>query len=117
MSADVAELVGKVFRSVTSNDSEVVFTGDVSFRLYHDQDCCESVGVEDVCGDLSDLEGQPIISATCDSRHADVDEGAQQWTFYHLRTIKGTVTIRFYGTSNGYYSTSVTLARVGGGEP
>lgn len=113
--SDIKQLVGKVFRSVTNDGERITFEGDESWALYHEQDCCESVRVEDVCGNLSDLEGTEIVSASEDSAEVgDTYDGDQRWTFYHLRTHKGSVTIRFYGTSNGYYSTAVTLSRVGG---
>lgn len=107
-------LIGMVFESVESTSDEVLFRGAKSFRLHHEQDCCESVSVEDVCGDLSDLTGVPILFAEESSDEKPTQDGDERWTFYTLRTIKGTVTVRFYGTSNGHYSTAVNLSRMSG---
>ena len=81
--------------------------GDV-FRMFHSQNCCESVSLEDVCGDVRDLIGSPIVRAEVRS---NVMEGEirEEWTFYELATIKGSVTLRWYGVSNGYYSTAVSF--------
>lgn len=108
-------LIGKVFTSVTFHedtwDGEVIiFKNDIeSYMMYHEQDCCENVYVEDITGDLFDLEGSEILVAEERSNNNDTDDGDESWTFYTIRTIYGSVDIRWHGTSNGYYSTSVKV--------
>jgi len=49
--------------SVADDRSEIVFTflfGE-KVRMYHYQDCCERVYLEDVCGDWADLIGYPLL--------------------------------------------------------
>ena len=115
----VRELIGKIFINISNDDDVITFTtidGDI-YQMYHDQDCCESVTIEDICGDLNDLIGSPIISASEDSnkdckQHGEYSDESCTWTFYNFSTEKGHVTIRWYGTSNGYYSESVDLYKV-----
>lgn len=115
-------LVGKTLVSVENvNDEELRFTtveGEV-YILYHEQDCCESVYIEDIVGNLDDLVGTPILKA--DEAHSHDAEPGQDvsswnesftWTFYKLATVKGYVDIRWFGSSNGYYSESVTFQRI-----
>lgn len=118
---NLTALLNEVCISVENNGDEIVFTtvnGKV-YKLLHYQSCCESVYVEDVCGDLEDLVGVPILQAdesTSDEDPPGFDGGdyreSYTWTFYKFATIKGSVTIRFYGTSNGYYSESVSFVEV-----
>ena len=89
------------------------------FEMYHSQDCCESVSIEDVCGDVNDLLNSPILLAeeeTSDEDPIDVDKEYHDhlycWTFYKLSTFKGDVTIRWYGESNGYYSVGVNFIEI-----
>lgn len=89
-------------------DAKIEFeAGKRTFKMFHHQDCCECVYIEDVNGDFMDLIGSPILVA--EEREAENVEAAESgtWTFYTLRTVKGSVDIRWNGESNGYYSESV----------
>lgn len=112
------DLVGKSLVKAWNAGEEFHFVGSDGsrYKLYHEQDCCEDVRVEDVVGDVSDLIGPPILLAeeSSSNNHDQYDrtDDSKTWTFYRLATVKGYVTIRFFGTSNGYYSESVDFARL-----
>lgn len=112
-------LIGRTPLSVSINgdNNELIFElegGDI-VRFYHSQDCCESVDIEDVVGDLSDLVGSPILLAeeACSTRPEHETEEdyheSNTWTYYKFATIKGYVDVRWWGSSNGYYSEDVNM--------
>lgn len=117
-----SELLGKSMVSVSGEvgGDEIVFTTDSGemYKLYHSQVCCESVTIDDICGDLQDLVGSPITLAEEAESNENPDGCSKEyqdsftWTFYKLATIKGYVDIRWYGESNGYYSESVDFVRM-----
>ena len=100
-------------------DEEMVFrfTDGTGFRFYHLQDCCEWVSINEIHGDLNDLIDSPVLQAEEVIHHAENPEGVTvpeyqdsfTWTFYKFATNKGSVTVRWYGDSNGYYSESVDM--------
>lgn len=108
-----SDLLGQTLLDITVDVDRIVFStvkGE-QYLLWHNQDCCESVGVEDIDGDIQDLINSPITQAEESSNSDDAPksqgEESWTWTYYKLATIKGYVTIRWYGSSNGYYSESV----------
>ena len=120
------ELLGKTLTKIElKNDdpdereehNEIYFTTDQgeTYLLFHEQDCCESVYLCDIIGDINDLIGSPILLAEEVSNREDPPppsewgEDSYTWTFYKLSTIKGSITFRWYGESNGYYSEEVNF--------
>lgn len=116
MQVEFSDLLGKVITSfVVSGDDEIkISTSDGSnYTMYHAQDCCESVYVEDINGDIDDIIGSPILRAE-ESTNENFDDRVRDsatWTFYKLDTIKGSIEIRWFGESNGYYSESVDFVK------
>lgn len=113
---DVTVLKGQVLKDVRVGDFEIFFDTEdgKSYKMYHEQECCESVWVEDVVGDVRDLVGSVIVEASEESNCESYGEygDSQTWTFYKLGTRKGSVTIRWCGQSNGYYSEGVSFVEV-----
>ncbi|KKN69787.1 hypothetical protein LCGC14_0437330 [marine sediment metagenome] len=117
----IEELIGKTLIKIDKSADEIIFhtSDDVTYEMSHYQDCCESVTVDDICGDLNDLLNTPIVQAfektNSDENPPGIDKEYQDsftWTFYTLSTTKGTVTIRWYGESNGYYSEAVEVKAI-----
>lgn len=75
--------------------------------MHHIQDCCESVHLEDYQGDPEDLIGKVLVSAEETSEIDDVCMSLKKWTFYSIRTTGDDLWLRWFGSSNGYYSVSV----------
>lgn len=104
---------------VGEREIHFVCSDGTEYLMYHEQDCCECVDIEDVCGDPKRLLNSPITLAEDISNEMDHGEkGVSEWddswtwTWYKLATVNEYVTIRWYGTSNGYYSEYVNFARI-----
>ena len=111
-----SDLKGKIIVEISGlkpESEEIYFkTSDgKQYIMYGDEPkCCAHVSVDDVIGDVEDLLNTPILQAEVSTRHSREDEDdSYTWTFYKLATIKGYVTIKWYGSSNGYYSEEVSF--------
>ena len=124
---EVSALQGATLTNIIKDDKEESLTfiaeDGREWKMHHDQDCCESVTIDDIVGDLEDLLNTPIILAEeCSNEAPETSKDSKYpddsftWTFYRFRTIKGTVVIKWYGSSNGYYSESVSFMELPGKE-
>jgi len=112
---EIKELVGKMISGIDgledySDKVEIHTVCGATITFYHEQDCCESVALEDYCLD-SELEGAWIISA--EEVYSDAGDDVSEcgtWSFYKIETDKGGLWMRWLGESNGYYSESVDIA-------
>lgn len=105
-------ILGKTCSKITVDKVYAIYfecTDGTKWVLHHEQDCCEDVHIEDICGDLNDLVGEPLTIAEEASHYSEVETCT--WTFYRFAA-KGNVTIRWYGTSNGCYSEAVYLSEI-----
>lgn len=117
--ADLKELVGKRVTairgaSVGSEGVEIDTDDGTTYEMFHAQDCCESVQVEEIHGDPADLVGQVVVLAEESSNSDDCPRPWAEswtWTFYRLMSAQGPLVLRWLGTSNGYYSESVMFRK------
>jgi len=114
------EVIGKVAKEIIVEDEEesahfinFIFEDGTKYEMYHEQDCCEGVYIQDINGDIEDLIGEPLLKAEQVTANDPNASESGMWTFYKFATIKGYVDIRWYGFSNGYYSESVSFVKKG----
>lgn len=117
---NLQSLIGKTVVEVCGKkgDDTFVIKTDCGFifEFYHRQDCCEHVYLEDIIGDTDDLIDSQIMMAEEVSNNEEIPSSSIEgyhdshtWTFYRLASMKGLVVLRFYGSSNGYYSESMSV--------
>jgi hypothetical protein len=114
--ANFSDLIGKKIVGVSTDltdNIKIQCSDGTEYDMYHSQDCCENVQIDEINGDLTSLVGQVILHAE-ESTNSDIPkhsvyEESFTWTFYHIRTVLSTITIKWYGTSNGYYSEAVSF--------
>lgn len=121
---EIQDMLGATIVEITGAEKgsdEILFKSmdGRGWRFYHSQDCCETVEVEDVCGDISDLIGETLVEAEVSSNQAGTLYGSETWTFYKFGTRLGYVTIRWSGESSGFYSEEVDISKTwhGDGSP
>jgi len=121
---EITQLLGRVFTSVRGQigASALTFTTVEGnhFELLQPGPLSE-VLIEDICGDLGDLEDAPLLQAeevssetedlsSDDPEYETYNTTSITWTFYKFATRKGYVTVRWRGISaNGAYAENVEL--------
>lgn len=89
---------------------------NIIYCMRHINDCCEYVILESITGDLEDIIGAEIFVAeertNKDLPPIEPCDYSYTWTFYTIRTIKGTFDMRWFGTSNGCYSEEVDFYKL-----
>jgi hypothetical protein len=120
----IQDLIGQTISHIKgatkgSDSVDFMLTDGRRFRMYHEQDDSETVLLEDVCGDVGDLIGSQVVRAEEASSDEPLPDGKEidpwesfTWTFYIIGTSHGTVTFRWLGTSDGYYSERVDFVEI-----
>ncbi len=113
----ISEMVGAIIVNISGKvgDEELIFSSSDGrrFVFWYEHDCCAGANITDIIGDLPDLLYVPLLMAEEVSSENEPkpyeDVESYTWTFYKFATIKGYVTIRWLGESNGYYSEGVSF--------
>jgi hypothetical protein len=119
MNENISDLVGKVPVIIWgmrqySEKVKILFSDFTVLELEHYQTCCERVVLEEIIGDIKDLIGSPLRiaeeSSTCNVPSEEQMDESNTITFYKFVTMNGPVTLRWLGSSNGFYSESVDIS-------
>jgi hypothetical protein len=119
--ANFFELKGQIVKEITGleKDSPEVFirVDNGTYKLYHEQDCCEYVRVVKVIGNVNELIGEVIFAeedagANEPDWHTEYVDESHTWTKHVLKTENAILEFWFLGESNGYYNESVSIKKI-----
>lgn len=113
-------LKGKLLTSIEKGEDEIVFSTSSGERylMSHYQDCCESVTISEIIGEIDNILNLEILEAQEKIGHGEEESkefnkkyryDSVTLTDFVLKTKKGNLIIKWIGISNGYYSESVTF--------
>lgn len=115
------ELLNKKIASITgdnigSEELRFLFSDGSQYKFHHQYDCCETVEINDIDGNLQDFVGKSLILAeeyiSQDNKPSEYSE-SWTWTFYRFQDETGNlIVVRWLGESNGYYSESVNFEEI-----
>lgn len=114
------EFSGKTIQEIRgckkhSDEVTIKFTDGTCLKFYHQQDCCESVYLEDF-----DITPEWLIDSKIISVEERISRSGEEishydstysytWSFYVIKTSSSTMVLRWYGESNGWYSETVDI--------
>lgn len=101
------DLVGKTIVCCSAKQYDTEITFQCSDGTVYGMSCSEiesifqEVKLEEIVGDIEDILNTPICLA---EESSNSEKSTEVWTFYTIRTNKGTVVFRWLGWSEGYYA-------------
>lgn len=111
----IKNIEGQVITDVRGDEStnRIVFTlenGD-EWVMEHCQNCCETVSIHEIYGDLQGMVGQTVDYASSVSEGINDEEDCRSGTVtrFSIMTSNGLVMVTWHGYSNGYYSEGVSF--------
>ena len=111
------QIVKEIYGLIKGCDEVFIRTNDGTYKLYHEQDCCEYVRVVKVIGNVDELIGEVIFAeedtgANEPDWHDEYIDSSHTWTKYVLKTENTSLEFWYLGESNGYYCESVSIKKI-----
>lgn len=93
-----------------SDTMKITFTNGM-YVIFKYPDVFSNVDIDDVNGDVETLIGQRLLKLDVrmsnEMDNNNEPDYSKLWTFYTFATVKGYVDVKWYGSSNGWYSVCV----------
>jgi len=116
------KMVGEIISEITlktddNNYEQLIFKTESGkiFKMFHENDCCEIVYLEDVIGGrLTDLLGETVVDVDIKTNSIKNNKNTEiyiEYYFYEIKTNENTITLRWYGDSE-YYSAYVDFEEI-----